>query len=376
MMQRNAYLTKYRQPRSKVSLELQSKRTFVSGARRPRVLLIGDTRTVGHQGSALVVQVIFHEFERRGVDVISPRVVGSRFDLAKLASFDAVVINGEGALHVRSPKAHLISRVARRARDLGTPCFVLNSVIDECDDEVIEGFPALTAVFCRERRSLDRARSYGATAKLCPDVTLAVDMPANLKWTPGEKIIVTDSTLNSANRILHAFARRTHAPFLPMRTRPQVRMFSSKKSFLRVMKYEVRHKIGKMVPGSFTADRFGCAVESPDAFLRAIASGTKFIVSGRFHGVCLAMRLGVPFLAARTITHKVEGLLEDAQLSHKLVDMDAVNSTTRLDTLFAAGAWSEADEIHRRDYVASAEKAVAACFDEVVAHISAKRPQQ
>ncbi|AGK58164.1 hypothetical protein HYPDE_32458 [Hyphomicrobium denitrificans 1NES1] len=353
---------------------MQSERTFVAGASRPKVLLIGDTRTVGHQGSALVVQVILHEFERRGVDVISSRAVGSGFDLAKLSSFDGVVINGEGALHVRSPKALLISRVARQAREIGIPCFVLNGVVDECEEEVIKGFPALTAVFCRERRSLDRARSYGASAKLCPDVTLSIDIPANLEWTPGNKVFVTDSTLNSANRTLHAFARRTHTPFLPMRTRPQMPLFSSKKAFLRIMKYEVRHKIGNMVPGSFTADRFGCAVGSPDAFLRAIADGTKLIVSGRFHGVCLAMRLGVPFLAVRTITHKMEGLLEDAQLSHKLIDMDTVKSTTRLQALFALGAWSDADETRRRSYVASAEKAIAACFDEVAANISTRHP--
>lgn len=355
---------------------MQSERALDTGARRPRLLLIGDTRTIGHQGSALVVQVILREFERRGIDVISSRALGSTFDLEKLASFDGVILNGEGALHFHSPKALLISRVARRAREMGTPCFVLNGVVGECEDEVIKELPALTAVFCREHRSLDRARSYGASAKLCPDVTLAVDMPADLKWTPGEKIIVTDSTLSSANRILHAFARRTNTPFLPMRTRPQVPMFSSKKAFLRIMKYEVRHKIGSVVPGSFTADRFGCAVASPDAFLRAIADGTRFIVSGRFHGVCLAIRLGIPFLAMQTITHKVEGLLEDAQLSHKLVDMDTVKSTTRLDSLFAAGAWSEADDTHRRDYIAGAQKAIAACFDDVVAHIAARRAQQ
>jgi hypothetical protein len=252
------------------------------------------------------MEVMLHELTRRGVDIVFSGVVRSGFDLSKAGAFNSVVINGEGALHGRNPKALWISRVARQAREMGMPCFILNSVIDECDEEVIKGFPDATAIFCREHRSLEKAISYGASAKLCPDVTLAVDIPVKLKWTPGERVIVTDSAVNSDNRILHWFARRTQAQFLPMRTRPQVPMLSSKRAFLRTIKYEALHAIGKIVPGYFKTDRFGCAVASPDAFLSAIADRTRFIVSGRFHGVCLAMRLGVPFLVVRTITHKVE----------------------------------------------------------------------
>lgn len=139
------------------------------------------------------------------------------------------------------------------------------------------------------------------------------------------------------------------------------------------MKYEMRHRIGNVLPGYFTADRFGCAVGSADAFLRSIADGTRFLVSGRFHGVCLAIRLGVPFLAVRSITHKVEGLLEDAQLSHKLIDLETLQSTARIDSLFAAAVWSNEDQARCRNYVASAQKAVAACFDDVVGQSAVER---
>ncbi len=347
--------------------------TSFVGGRRPKILVMGDTRAVGHHGSTLVMEAIVRELAIRDADAAIAGPVRSEFDVARLRTFDGVVINGVGALHVRSPKALLISQFARRARDIGIPCFLVNTVIDECDEEVIQGFPALTGVFCREPRSLERAKSYGAAAKLCPDVTLAIETPKDIKWHAGEKVIVTDSTLGSVNKLLHAFARRTHAAFLPMRTRPQVPIFSSKKAFMRIVKYEVRHKIGNVLPGNFTADRFGCAVGSADAFLRAIAGDTKFIVSGRFHGACLAMRLGVPFLAVRSITHKVESLLDDAQLSHKLIDLETLKSTTRLDSLFAAATWSDADQARCRNYVANAQKAVAACFDDVVAQIAVER---
>lgn len=85
------------------------------------------------------------------------------------------------------------------------------------------------------------------------------------------------------------------------------------------------------------------------------------------------MRLGVPFLAVRSITHKVESLLDDAQLSHKLIDLETLKSTTRLDSLFAAATWSDADQARCRNYVANAQKAVAECFDDVVAQIAVER---
>lgn len=162
------------------------------GVRHPKILVMGDTRAVGHHGSTLVMEAIVRELTNRGADAVITGPVRSEFDVARMRAIDGVVINGEGALHVRSPKALLISQFARRARDMGIPCFLVNTVIDECDEEVIEGFPALTGVFCREPRSLQRAKSYGATATLCPDVTLAMETPKDLKWSPGEKVIVTD----------------------------------------------------------------------------------------------------------------------------------------------------------------------------------------
>lgn len=48
-------------------------------------------------------------------------------------------------------------------------------------------------------------------------------------------------------------------------------------------------------------------------------SGVDFLVTGRFHGVCLAMMLKIPFVALRSNTYKIEGMLEDAGCSELLV---------------------------------------------------------
>lgn len=49
----------------------------------------------------------------------------------------------------------------------------------------------------------------------------------------------------------------------------------------------------------------------------------KLYVTGRFHGVCLAMMLGIPFLAVPSNSHKIEGLLKDCGCSELLISNDS-----------------------------------------------------
>lgn len=48
--------------------------------------------------------------------------------------------------------------------------------------------------------------------------------------------------------------------------------------------------------------------------------GVDFLITGRFHGVCLAMMLKIPFITFSSNTHKIEGMLEDAGCSELLMD--------------------------------------------------------
>ena len=48
-----------------------------------------------------------------------------------------------------------------------------------------------------------------------------------------------------------------------------------------------------------------------------VAGDRPAIVTGRFHMVCMAMLAGTPFIALPGNTHKIEGMLEDANLSNR-----------------------------------------------------------
>ena len=341
--------------------------------RHPRVLLLGDTRSVGHHGSSSVVKVILDALGRRGIDAVSSS------ELSRLASepaslmarsIDGVLINAEGALHGKSKHALQFATVAEACRKAGLPCFVINAVLDECDREVTEKLCKVSGMFCREGRSKARANSLGIPAQLCPDLTFALELPDGLEWMPGDRVLVTNSTMAETNRALHSFATRKVFSYLPLRGAPQITRYADTKSVSRAVKFAVRSRVGRLFRGNFQADRFGCAVATPEQFLRKISNHTRLVISGRFHGVCLCLKVGVPFLAVRSNTYKIEGMLEDAGFIGRLVAIDALeNGDSSLKQLDDAANWSEADEQNRRRYLEFAESSISACFDGIASMV-------
>jgi polysaccharide pyruvyl transferase WcaK-like protein len=172
--------------------------------------------------------------------------------------------------------------------------------------------------------------------------------------------------LAETNRFLHRFAALHDFSYLPLRGAPQITNYTDTKSVSRALKFAVRRRAGQFFRGNFQADRYGCAVATADQFLKTIASNTKLVISGRFHGVCLCLKVGVPFLAVRSNTYKIEGLLEDAGFADRLVSIDALaDRDMSVQLLKAASDWSEADEQNRRQYIKFAEGSICACFDKI-----------
>jgi len=58
---------------------------------------------------------------------------------------------------------------------------------------------------------------------------------------------------------------------------------------------------------------------STESYLSWLKS-LELYVTGRFHGVCLASLAGIPFLALKSNSHKVEGILHDMKCEELLID--------------------------------------------------------
>jgi polysaccharide pyruvyl transferase WcaK-like protein len=87
------------------------------------------------------------------------------------------------------------------------------------------------------------------------------------------------------------------------------------------------------------------------------------VVAARFHGVCLCVKVGVPFLAIASNTAKIEGMLADAGLSDRMLDMAHLD----IDVIRRRSSWSQAHEASRVRYVKDAQVRIGAMFDDIAA---------
>lgn len=327
-----------------------------------KVLLVNDTRMVGHHGSSAVVDVIVQQFARRGITVHSHLQHGIDLETIGDHGCGAVVINGEGAMHGGQKNSHLFSRIGQQMSERQIPVFLINTVFDERTPEIVARMRHFTGVYCRETPSVERLLAEsGVQGRLCPDLTFALELPGGLAWRPGDIIVVLDTTVASKNRKLHRFCLENNLRFQPVRTSPRLIDITSAKNLVRIARFNATRFIGKLLPQIYAFNRYSNAITDSHAFLRRLADGTRVVVAARFHGVCFCMKIGVPFLAVASNTAKIEGMLADAGLADRLLDIADLD----IDVIMRRSEWSPAHEERRVRYLADAQTRIAGMFDDI-----------
>ena len=202
------------------------------------------------------------------------------------------------------------------------PVFLINTVFDERTPEIVARMRHFTGVYCRETPSVERLLAESSVqGRLCPDLTFALKLPGRLAWRPGDIIVVLDTTVASKNRKLHRYCSRIICVSSRSVLRPASSTSRSAKNLVRIARFNVTRFIGKLLPQIYAFNRYSNAITDSHAFLRRLADGTRVVVAARFHGVCFCMKIGVPFLAVASNTAKIEGMLADAGLADRLLDI-------------------------------------------------------
>lgn len=187
----------------------------------------------------------------------------------KMDTVDAVVVNGEGTIHHGAGRPLLaLLALAQKKRK---PAFLVNAVFQE-SESFLDTLGALDDFTVRDGRSLAYAKSLGLGARWVPDSFLAAksdDAEPDLKGD-----VVTDGHHRREDVVaaLEAYRTASEATLLPLLAKDAYTSWSRMKARLR------------------EAD---------------------VLVTGRHHGIYLALKAGIPFVALGSNTFKVEGLLED-----------------------------------------------------------------
>lgn len=265
----------------------------------PTAVILNDTRRGAHPGCTLVMRQLLEGCRTAGITVASAippgRLFAARYRRA-LPGCDLVIINGEGTMHHDSPGAAALAAAGNYAHQRGLPVVLINTVW-EGNTTANQLLSRCSLISARESISAEEIRSAGCFASIVPDLVLSLP-PDELFSQPADRtktIVVMDDVRSDVALVLARYAASRGLRFCPMQHRPPLR---SPRALMQWFRLFTAGRFARQ----FTASRVSDLTDVP------------LIITGRFHGVCLAILARIPFIAVSSNTHKIEGLLADAQL--------------------------------------------------------------
>jgi polysaccharide pyruvyl transferase WcaK-like protein len=288
-------------------------------------ILVNITSLKGHHGCSLVNRRIRELAHESGINLVSFIPLDPKFQDHAPKVFDLVIVNGEGTLHHDTKGSRLIGQVAAWANKLDKPSALINTVCESIPQETAQQLRLFSQVYARDAKSLGEFNRLGIQAALVPDLTLS--------WNPGpvmpsgKRLYITDSTVRQFNQELHRLAKSIpDARFLPLIAGPEWCQCSLSDNIKNRLLFNVKQALAYLAPPSLWRDRYRCAIPEFTDFVQTLLSDASLLIAGRFHSVCLAMDLEIPFLAIRSNTWKVESLLEEAGLVSRLVEPSCLHT--------------------------------------------------
>ena len=222
----------------------------------------------------------------------------------KINEVDAIIVNGEGTIHHGSGKILIALLGAGIAMNKKT--VLVNTVFQEFDF-FKNTLSKLDIFFVRDLFSKLYANSLGLRAEICADSFLQADfdqnLPANLTFG-SKKILASDwhhqRTSDSGRTIINFLSQNSNSAYFPLLqgTANLLWRYSPK-----------------------------------------LISNSPLFISARHHGICLAMKAGIPFIGLGSNTHKIESTVKMLGLSNYMLESqknisqdlinDAIHSKSR-----------------------------------------------
>jgi polysaccharide pyruvyl transferase WcaK-like protein len=282
-----------------------------------KAVLINTTFQLGHHGCTLVDRQLDSLAAGAHLTMVAKLPLHSDWQRLAPADFDVVIVNGEGALHHDSKAARRIAEVPQWAHARRSPAMLINSVYEANSPEIAAGIARYDAVFARDELSRDALAEAGIAANVVPDLTLSWEPP--IARGNGRLVVVTDSTVQRTNARLHKMARTIGARYLPLMARPPQPIVKAHADASRWWRYAAKRLLAHAAPPGLWRDRWRGLIPDFDDYIAWMAENAGLVVAGRFHGVCLALDLGIPVLGVASNTWKIEAVFAGAGLKHRLV---------------------------------------------------------
>lgn len=301
-----------------------------STAKDPKVMVLGDTRDIHHHGCEAVLRQLLVGLEKEG---ISPRRIVAGMDWSAHAEefleADLVVINGEGGLHHDRPIVQGVLDIASRRKELSLPTALVNTSWFANSPANTSRLSAFDLIALRDPLSSRGIAQFGLNCLEAPDLAIREACAfAETGIIPVGSFIASDSTRSEITRLLRGMAEKRgwdYVPILyaPARPRPGKK---SRKIWTKILLARAFGPLAKqLMPPRYHAHLAGAP--SLHLYMKALRQ-SRGVLTGRFHTTCFCIGLGVPFVAIRSNTDKIRGLLLDAGLDpgRRMIPADSLET--------------------------------------------------
>lgn len=334
-------------------------------------VLLNDTSYENHHGCSIVIKNIEQNLLDRNIKLIATNPIGkawkkNRSFLKALETCDIVLVNAEGTIHHCSPYGLTLLEIVDATNK---PCILMNMTYQDNSGAYVELIRKFTKVYVRESMSQKELTAAGIDTQVVPDMTF--DSSYGIANQRNADIYITDSHDIWLSELLYNFAQKANVKFLPILA--PYEKFSSKKGFIKKIKYSIfmhiGNKISYMFPLKYSNLRYTYVCQE-NTFLNQIGH-SRFLITARFHALCIAIQTVTPFIVLKSNTHKIEGLLQDMKFGmDRIIELDTLEKLVENSELNTSEFMFTESEIEKiKCYTKNAKKHIKHMFNEIAALI-------
>lgn len=335
-----------------------------------KAVIINDTSYELHHGCHVVMNNLSLLLKKNKFEILSLFPVNKDWRECRnlkrhVDKADIVIVNGEGSLHHATPAANRLAAIAPYCKKRSIPVVLLNTTYQENGYEIADFMKSFDLIFVREKRSYEELEKYGVFSRIVPDLTFYSSYLCDY-GDRREIIGYTDSVYQDLSLDLCSKFNLEQYQFLPMVCRPYLDKRKRIKSLLRLLHFKqaeiclaLKRKLN--MPFSYQDKLIENSVLNDYLYKKNLLS-LKCIIAARYHALCFALQLRIPFLAIDSNSHKINGLLEDVKISKRRI----VNAIDEIDDKIAENLnFTHVEMQHIDHYVETARDKIDEMFNKI-----------
>ncbi|WP_122055921.1 polysaccharide pyruvyl transferase family protein [Vibrio sp. Evd11] len=256
----------------------------------------------------------------------------SEFLKRKIIQSDKVIVNGEGTIHHNTKNGKLLIELAKFSASYDVKSFLINMTYQDNDESYIDYLKYFNRIYVRESYSHKQLEDHNISSKVIPDLSLFNDQENKSK--KNGKYLITDSVKKDITKeLLDKFSHHPSTSFISVFN--ENIFYKSKSKGSTLMRIIRNNSFKNILSKSYNALKKRITsekilpifyVETHQEYDDEI-SRHKLALCGRFHTMMFCINNGTPFIALKSNSHKVEGVINDIGLDVNkfIVDINKID---------------------------------------------------